>query len=668
MDLDPASKANVIAYNADVPGAVSVSFGSVDVPIDSAFTPLVHTVNVVNKGATDQSFDVAFVSTGTDVPGVTFTVPPSVTVPGTTNSGGTTTDGAATITVTLNADPTQMLHTHDPSIALVQSGAVREYKSEATGYITLTPTTAGGTPIRLVVYALPRPVSTSHAISANLPLTADSGTLGLPFTGAGVDNEASDSETNIVSLLKIMELQYVGPGQFFDGLDDAAAQIEYVGISSDYVAEGNDLSKTVFNFGIVTYGDHAAPDANTFEYDVYVDTSGSTSFNPGYVFYNNLAGVQGSYTNVYFPTVVDFANGTEGPNYFANGFSSTGVDTNIFNTNVLTEPVAASAFGLTAVSGSVIRYQINAYYEGILISQSPILTYDAANPGLIEPAPDLSVLADGTFGFSVGIEPSVDIDSGTGDTRTLNYSNVNLRANRSQGALAIHYHNADGARRRRVDEPAGDYQLHARGRDGGHAGDDHPREPRYRDERAVLQRGERHRLQRQPGRHDPDDHGPPRGGYGRHPRDLTGRRGHLAHEVRRRPAVHLIPAIPEARHHPSTAPLTSDHYHDPFLVHLRRPRAVHPPRRPRGGVGRRGAAGAGRVGPRAIDTGGRRRHLPVGDRADLRCHCAQHGCRVVAYDGELRSRARRRERLRVQCRAGGDPGELPLSGAGRRAV
>ena len=94
----------------------------------------------------------------------------------------------------------------------------------------------------------------------------------------------------------------------------------------------------------------------------------------------------------------------------------------------------------------MIRYQINAYYEGILVSQSPILTYDAANPGLIEPTSDLSVLADGTFGFGVGIEPSVDIDSGTGDTRTLNYSNVNLRANRSQGALAIHYHNASGAR------------------------------------------------------------------------------------------------------------------------------------------------------------------------------------------------------------------------------
>ncbi len=103
VDLTPASQASVIAYSADVSGAVSVSFGSLDIPITNTNFTATRTLNVVNKGATAQAFSTAFTSVGTDVPGVTFAVSPSlVTVPAANGN----TDGLATLTVTLSADPT----------------------------------------------------------------------------------------------------------------------------------------------------------------------------------------------------------------------------------------------------------------------------------------------------------------------------------------------------------------------------------------------------------------------------------------------------------------------------------------------------------------------------------------------------------------------------------
>ena len=453
IDLTPASTATVIAYDADPTtphtGGVSVSFGSVDVPIDTA-VPFTTTrmVDVVNKSATAQSFNVSFVSVGTDVPGVTFTVPTTVTVPGTTTTNGTTTDGVTPISVTLTADPTQMLHTHDPTISELQvvggGEFEREWKSEATGYIVFTPTSAGGTPIRLVVHAMPRPASTSHAEITSLPLPSDTGTVTIPLTGAGVantDNVTPSGNGSIYSLFKILELQYIGAPQFDDGTDDASGQLQYVGVSSDYAAEGSDIGSTVFNFGIAAYGDYGAPDALTTEYDVVIDSTGGPTFTPNFVLTNYLLISGGNDYNIYAPLIQDLNAGTTGSYYFTNGFSSEGLDTNIFNNNVLTMPVPASQIGMTTGGNTVIHYQVFGSYYGLTITESPVLTYDAANPGLVEPEPDISF-----GGEDSAIEPAIDEDFGSGDARSLTYSNANMRANHSFGALLLHFHNADGAR------------------------------------------------------------------------------------------------------------------------------------------------------------------------------------------------------------------------------
>src|SRR5205823_6225265 len=81
IDLALAANASVLAYSADTSGAVNVSFSPIDVPIDGPTLTASRTLKVVNKGATAQAYTASFVSVGTDVPGVTFSVPATVSVP-----------------------------------------------------------------------------------------------------------------------------------------------------------------------------------------------------------------------------------------------------------------------------------------------------------------------------------------------------------------------------------------------------------------------------------------------------------------------------------------------------------------------------------------------------------------------------------------------------------
>ena len=523
IDLTPASTASVIAYNADLPGAVSVSFGPVDVPIDIA-SPLTlsHKINVVNKStAGAQSFNVSFGSVGTDVPGVTFAVSPTtVSVPAATASA----DGVTQVTVTMTADPTQMLHTHDPSIAATQGGLTRDYKSEATGYVQFSPTAISGTPIRLVVHAMPRPASTAHAASLSLALPGASGAVDVPFTGNYVEN-GDTGPVGIFSFLKMLELQYTGTGAFNDGTDDDSAHIRYVGITSDYAAEGNSLASTVFQFGIVSYADYPAPDYNSAEFDVLVDTTGGTTFTPNYLIYDFVLGTTPNYENIYVPFVINLVTGkTVTSGYFTDVLSGgVGYDTNIFNTNVLTYPVPASVLGMTNGANPVIHYQVASYYEGVPAGDTPVLTYDPTHPGIYQAGIGEPFLNDDLGSAQDGNEPI-----------TLTYNNANILANRSLGALAIHFHNASGQRAEVLSIAAGvaqDHELHARHGCRGHVGDAHRHGPERRDGGDVLQQQARDDH----GQHGHEHHGdgPHRGRVGHDHGHHPDGQGHDHEEIRR---------------------------------------------------------------------------------------------------------------------------------------
>ena len=109
IDLEDASNDEVIAYNDDASGGVSVSFGAPEVVGTAS---LIRTVRVANKGAVDMSYDLSYVGLS-DVPGVSYSFPdgPNITVP----AGGST-----TFRVELTANAAAMKHPRDLTMAATQ--------------------------------------------------------------------------------------------------------------------------------------------------------------------------------------------------------------------------------------------------------------------------------------------------------------------------------------------------------------------------------------------------------------------------------------------------------------------------------------------------------------------------------------------------------------------
>ena len=426
MDLQNASQVTALAYSADVPGAVSVSYGVVDAPIDGGVLTEVRNVTVVNKAFTPVTFALSITDTGTDVPGVTFSVPGSITVPAAiAGSFGDSTDGTATFQVTMTADPTQMLHTYDPSINLVQDGVPREFLSEATKYIVLTP--PAGSALRLPVHAMPRPVSDMHTTDAGLALPGDSGLANIDLDGDPIFTSDNFAPTDIYSFLKVLELQYIGTQQVL-APTVASANLQYVGLASDYgyqLANGGDISTTTLNFGIAAYGNHGSADGVATSFNVLIDSTGGDTFTPNYLMYNLLLGTTDNYVNVFVTMVSNLNTGDTTIEYPVNGYFGN-LDTEVFNNSVLTLPIAAADVGLTDTA-SRFNYQVSGYYDyEDLIDETPILTYDPANPGLVE--------------VNEGEEPDIDFD--VPRTIQVTYDNANLLANRSLGALLLHLNNA----------------------------------------------------------------------------------------------------------------------------------------------------------------------------------------------------------------------------------
>jgi subtilisin family serine protease len=197
IDVADASNDEVIAYNDDGSGGVSVSFGDLEVVGTANLT---RTVRVANKGPVDVSYALSYVGLN-DVPGVSYSFPdgPNVTVP----AGGST-----TFTVALTANAAAMKHPRDVTMAAVQAGNPRYYMSEESGYLTLTP--ASGTSLRLPVYSAPRPASNMTTDHNYVLFTAPTGSTNVGLTGQDV-NTGGAFPTDVISLVSAFELAGTSP-------------------------------------------------------------------------------------------------------------------------------------------------------------------------------------------------------------------------------------------------------------------------------------------------------------------------------------------------------------------------------------------------------------------------------------------------------------------------
>jgi subtilisin family serine protease len=384
VDVARAVTNTVVAYNADTVGAVSVSFGAVRFIGTQSYTK---TVKVSNKGNASVTYNIAYNSYN-DQPGVDYTFPDgnSITVPA--NSSATfrvvlTGDSAAMKSI---IDPTQVRTV--PPASATDTLIARQWMSEETGNIVLTPTTPG-TALRVPVYASVRPASDIAASqsSVNAPSVTGVFTTNLTLQGTGL-NTGSSYPTDTLGVTTAFELAHTSPTETLPvGFPEGTrhADLKYVGIRSNAPFVSTPVTNSTVYFAIATHQDWttAATEA-TFVIDFDFNNDGAAD----------------AYLQNFRRTVsnnqTDILTGFYGPNKasgsgflpsYLNSLSPTQTNTAIFNNNVMFIPLSVSFFGLTnqyvANNSTAFKFKVTSSSRFFgQVDTTPWIGYDFMKPGV----------------------------------------------------------------------------------------------------------------------------------------------------------------------------------------------------------------------------------------------------------------------------------------------
>ncbi|GAA2742355.1 S8 family serine peptidase [Terrabacter aerolatus] len=438
---DAAVATDTLAYVADDPGAVSVSFGPVAVTTPTK--TLTKTVRVVNKRPLRDVSYVLSYAPAHPTPGVTYAFSPSqVRVP----AGGTV-DVKVTATFTRSAlravtDPTTAT---DP-LAL---GIARSYRTDASGRMVLEPVegTPDG-PLRVPVWSAPRPASTMSSPSSTTVvhkagLPAGVATSMLPLMGGGLDQ--GSGSTSYASSVSTFQLQGVSPrlptcspSQVVSCVgtpDDRGADLRYVGAASDAPLVAG-LDQATLSFGISTHGPWRTPASST-EFDVFLDTNADGTADA--MVYNTR--ISGTDDEDYFASeLVDLRPGAGYgkvlDDVLVNGIDGS-FDTNLFDSDSLAMPVSVKVLrqsGLVTGSAPRVRYWVGSLAQGVAVdtvgSAARPMTISLASPGLS---------AYGDFGTLT----STDLP---GERLEVRRDDASAKVDQPMGLLLLHHLNTDGSR------------------------------------------------------------------------------------------------------------------------------------------------------------------------------------------------------------------------------
>ena len=416
IDLEDASNAEVIAYNDDGSGSVSVSFGAPEVVGTAS---VIRTARVANKGSVDVSYNLAYVPL-TDVPGVTYTFPDgaNINVPA---------GGSITFRIELTADAAAMKHSQDPTQATTQGNPAnpRHYLSEESGYVALTP--VSGTALRLPLYAAPRPASNMSTDHNYVLFTGPSGSTSIGLTGQDV-NTGIFFPVDEVSLVSAFELQGVSPDTIPATSFASNADLKSVGVTTDFKATNSVVpGSTKIYFGISMHGKWSTPSDVQINIFIDRDRNGTDDFQ---VVNTAFADAQGNLFDVFVSARRALPAGPLVGDSFINNISAV-INTVPYNTNMMVIPVTASALGLTTADAK-FNYRITTTSRGFggTIDTLSTRTYDAGNPG---------------FDFTNGLPGVAVYRDLNGESIPVNYNKANYQANGSLGVLLLHHHNTAGA-------------------------------------------------------------------------------------------------------------------------------------------------------------------------------------------------------------------------------
>ncbi|WP_051551359.1 S8 family serine peptidase [Nocardioides sp. URHA0020] len=422
----------VLAYVADDPGAVSVSFGPVEVTAPMTATK---TVTVQNTGDTAATYAASYDAI-TSVPGVSYAVAPaSVSVaPG----------AKASVTVTFTVtDPTLMTHTTDPTHGREDlDGDALDTLADASGNLLLTPTTGSAPQLRVPVYSAPRPTSTmTQADTTTLPTGASTGSITL--SGTGVDN--GTGAERVRSIAAGLELQAISPAlpdcigtqvNLCAGLpDDRSADLKYVGYASDYPIHQNVAASTAY-IAINTRAAYSTPGSKV-EFDAYIDVDGDT--NPELMAYTSRIPDE----DLFVANLVELSTGDVVDVQPLNG--ALGLDLAKFDSDTLMIPLSMGVLAKYGVNESNPRigYGVVSFAStslGVVDAQSiSVQTAELVRPMIADLyTPGISVTDAEGDGPLVLDQDSAQL--------SVTRNAASYKAGRGLGLMMVHFHNAVGSK------------------------------------------------------------------------------------------------------------------------------------------------------------------------------------------------------------------------------
>ena len=377
IDALNAVNTSVLAYDTDVKGAVSASFGVVAVPTTKAVKTVKRTVKVQNTGNKATTVTLRYQGI-VKQPGVTYTVRPAAM--------NLKAHSSKTATVTMTIVTASLRKTLDPTMAATQTnpytGATeaRQYVSDASGRLLVKP--AGKTALRVPVYGAAKPTSTTSTKATTFH--SGKNTLSaLTLKGQGVSQ--GKGSTAFRSLTSVLQLGATSPklpkcqGTQTDGCSwgptATSGDLRYVGAGSSKGIHG--YADGALWFGLATWGDWATIGNSVIPY-VDMDTTGDGKADYEVYVQNAPA------TDLLEAFLVRLSDGALVGLSPVN-FNEGDVDTNVFDNNVLTIPVDPAAIGVKKTDTSFpITYQVGvaSAYSDVDIDDSTAVQFDVADPGV----------------------------------------------------------------------------------------------------------------------------------------------------------------------------------------------------------------------------------------------------------------------------------------------
>ncbi len=380
--INLSTRQEIIAFDADAPEAVSVTFQTREAAGQEMET---RTVRVLNKGADTVSCSAA-VDGLTEIPGIAISLYPAST--------GPIAPGAyADVTLHLQADAASMQHSRDPAAQEAFGSYARYWISEVSGYVLLTPEQKADTPLRVPFYGAIRPVSDMHAGVDLLDVRTATDTA-VPLQGQSLITPGPFplSEQSLVSAFAL--LCYSPDETSSTGIKNGA-DILYIGASSDYadcLASGLRFQDATIYIAIATQGNWFSPHWPAF--NIYIDTNkdGFTEFRLRN-FHHKASETEGGPNADVFTARLDNFGALDLDQGLINYYAADARNTVPFMTSVMILPLRVRDIGLTEEDSSfAFRVEsLSSLDDSESIDQAPPvlvpterrnILYDPAHPGL----------------------------------------------------------------------------------------------------------------------------------------------------------------------------------------------------------------------------------------------------------------------------------------------